>query len=194
MKRILMAIALVVVVAGGAHAVTTSNVYITVTLVAPLSISLDTSTYDDYIALGDVDAASVDNLAVPTSDRVVVVNDTAVGSAYYSLQITADPDAPQQWTATNALPAAEDYRLFALFRDAEPAVGVFLLADDVFPDETIQIIGDHDTFGDGTVGESGYDVAATESRNLWFKFDAPLSTQNTGEQTLTVTITIYSMP
>ena len=126
------------------------------------------------IAYGTVVASS----ETVSGSASTVTNDGNVTETY-ALKLT-DPGG---WTATSGAPGSETYRLSAQFNSAEPTAVSFGADHDLTTsDQTCS----------GTIfagDETGLSVAATGTRSLWFKFEAPTSTTVTTEQTITVTIT-----
>ena len=126
------------------------------------------------LAFGTVLASSETVL----SSSSTVTNDGNVTETY-AIKLTN----PGGWTATSAAPGAETYRLSAQFNVAEP--------------NAVSFDADHDlTTSDQTCSadifagdQTGLSIAASATRTLWLKFEAPTSTTVTTEQTIVVTIT-----
>lgn len=138
---------------------------------------------------------TIQNLSVsatgPIAFGTVIVSSTTVsGSAStvtndgnvtetYDIKLTN----PGGWTATSGAPGSETYRLSAQFNAAQPTA--------------VSFDADHDlTTADQTCSatifagdETGLSVAASGTRSLWFKFEAPTSTAVTTQQSITVTVT-----
>ena len=150
------------------HAANPATINVTVTI-QNLSVSAT-----GPIAFGTVTAASV----TVNSTASTVTNDGNVTETY-SLNLT-DP----AWTAVQAAPAAEQYCLSATFNTVEPASGDFVYADHALS-TTSTACSATKFAGDQT----GLSVPTTETRSLWFKFEAPASTTVTAEQTIVVTVT-----
>ena len=127
------------------------------------------------IAFGTVTASS----ATVSSGSSTVTNDGNVTETY-SLNLTN----PAGWTAVQAAPAAEQYCLSAMFNTTQPASGSFTYANHALS-STSTACSATKFAGDQT----GLSVLATQTRSLWFKFEAPSSTTVTTEQTIVVTIT-----
>jgi hypothetical protein len=128
------------------------------------------------IAFGTVTAGS----ATVNSTASTVTNDGNVTETY-SLDLTN----PGSWTAVQAAPAAaEQYCLSAMFNSSEPAPASFAYADHALS-TTSTACSASKFAGDQT----GLSVPATETRSLWFKFEAPPSTAVTTQQTIVVTLT-----
>ena len=129
------------------------------------------------IAFGTVAASS----ATVSSGSSTVTNDGNVTETY-SLNLT-DP-VPPTWTAVQALPGDEEYCLSAMFNTTQPASGGFTYANHALS-TTPTACSATKFAGDQT----GLSVLKTQTRSLWFKFEAPSSTTVTTEQTIVVTIT-----
>ncbi len=126
------------------------------------------------IAFGMVIASS----ETVSSDSSLVTNDGNVTETY-DLKLT-DPGG---WTATSGAPGSETYRLSAQFNSEEPTAVSF----DADTDLTTT-----DQTSSGTIfagDETGLSVAASDTRSLWFKFEAPTDTSVDTQQTIVVTIT-----
>ncbi|MGB7061084.1 MAG: hypothetical protein WBF13_01870 [Candidatus Zixiibacteriota bacterium] len=128
------------------------------------------------IAFGTVVTSS----AAVSGASSTVTNDGNVIETY-SLDLTD----PATWTAVQAAPvAAEEYCLSAMFNSIQPGVGDFAYADHALSTTSTACSGTKFA-GDQT----GLSVPVTETRALWFKFEAPTSTTVTTEQTIVVTVT-----
>lgn len=132
------------------------------------------------IAFGTVTASST-TVSVSASTVTNQGNETQT----YSLSLTN----PTGWTAVQAVPAAGEYCLSAMFGTAQPAASSFSYANHALATGAPGPACTATKFGNGTAGESGLSVPATETRSLWFKFEAPASTTVSGEQSITVTVT-----
>jgi hypothetical protein len=127
------------------------------------------------IAFGTVVAGS----ATVGTDSSHVTNSGNVTETY-SLNLTD----PSGWTAVQAAPGAEEYVLSARFNATHPVVGDFAYANHAL--STSPVICTATKFaGDQT----GVSVVAGAARNLWLKFEAPVSTSVTSQQTIVVTLT-----
>lgn len=138
---------------------------------------------------------TVQNLSVsatgPIAFGTVLVSTTTVSSAAstvtndgnvtetYDLKLTN----PGGWTATSGAPGSETYRLSAQFNASAPTAVSFAADHDLTT--TDQTSSATIFAGDQT----GLSVAASATRSLWFKFEAPSSTSVSAEQTITVTVT-----
>lgn len=127
------------------------------------------------IAFGTVVAAT----STVSGGASTVTNDGNVTETF-SLQLTN----PATWTAVGAAPAAEQYALLAEFNNAAPAVGGFTYATHSL---TTSSVASSATQFAGN--QTGLSVAASGTRSLWFRFDAPTTTAVTTQQTITVTLT-----
>lgn len=154
--------------ASGIQAANPATIDVTVT-VQSLSVSAT-----GPIAFGTVNSGSV----TVNSTASTVTNDGNVTETY-SLNLT-DPS----WTAVQAAPAAEEYCLSAQFNSTEPTAVSFTYTDHALS-TTSTACSATKFAGDQT----GLSVPATETRSLWFKFEAPSSTTVTSEQTIVVTVT-----
>jgi len=127
------------------------------------------------IAFGTVVAGS----ATVSSGSSTITNDGNVTETY-SLNLAN----PAGWTAVQAAPGAEEYALSAQFNSTAPAGGTFSYADHALT--TAPAVCTASRFaGDQT----GVSVAASATRNLWLKFEAPSTTSVTTQQTIIVTVT-----
>ena len=108
-----------------------------------------------------------------------ITNDGNVTETY-SLDITD----PAGWTGVQAAPGAEEYALLAQLNSAQPTAASFTYADHALS-TTSTACSATKFAGD----ETGASVAASGTRSLWFRFNAPTSTTVSNEQTITVTIT-----
>ena len=89
------------------------------------------------------------------------------------------------WTAVQAAPSsAEEYALLAQFNAAAPTAGSFTYANHALSTGSLASSGSKFA-GDQT----GLSVAASGTRSLWFRFNAPTSTSMTTQQNITVTLT-----
>lgn len=127
------------------------------------------------IAFGTVNTASTTVNATAST----VTNDGNVTETY-SLNLT-DPGG---WTAVQAAPAGEEYCLSAQFNSTEPTAVSFTYADHALSTSSTACSASKFA-GDQT----GLSVAASATRSLWFKFEAPSSTAVVTEQTIVVTVT-----
>ena len=127
------------------------------------------------IAFGTVNTASTTVNATAST----VTNDGNVTETY-SLNLTD----PGSWTAVQAAPAAEEYCLSAQFNSTEPTAVSFTYADHALSTSSTACSASKFA-GDQT----GLSVAASATRSLWFKFEAPSSTGVATEQTIVVTVT-----
>lgn len=169
-KSVVTGVCLVLVAmwAQGALAANPATINVTVTI-QNLSVSAT-----GPIAFGTVTASST----TVNSSASTVTNDGNVTETY-DIKLTD----PASWTATASAPGSETYRLSAQFNSTEPTSGSFGADHDLTTtDQTCS----------GTIfagGQTGLSVAASATRSLWFKFEAPTSTAVTSEQTIVITVT-----
>lgn len=152
-----------------AFATNPSNISTTVTIE---NLSVSTT---GPIAFGVVTAGS----ATVSSDSSLVTNDGNVAETF-SLDLTD----PAGWTAVQAAAGSEEYCLSAMFNSSQPASGNFAYADHALSTTSTSCSATKFA-GDQT----GVSVAASGTRELWFKFEAPSATTVTTQQTITVTVT-----
>ena len=172
MKRIAAVLALVglVGVSQVVHAANPATISVTVTI-QNLSVSAS-----GPIAFGTVVASS----ETVSGSASTVTNDGNVTETY-SLNLTN----PASWTAVQAAPAAaEEYALLARFHSSAPAAASFTYADHAL--STTSTACSATKFAGN---ETGLSVATSGTRSLWFRFNAPVSTAVTAQQTITVTVT-----
>ena len=164
------ALAAVAAVTGPVWAANPATISVTVTI-QNLSVSAT-----GPIAFGTVVAGS----QTVSGAASTVTNDGNVTETY-SLNLTN----PATWTAVGAAPsAAEEYALLALFNNAAPVGTDFGYANHAL--STVSTASSGTKFA-GT--QSGLSVPVTQTRNLWFRFNAPTSTAVTTQQAITVTVT-----
>jgi hypothetical protein len=153
-----------------AHAANPATISVTVTI-QNLSVSAT-----GPIAFGTVVAGS----ETVSGSASTVTNDGNVTETY-SLSLTN----PASWTAVQAAPsAAEEYALLAKFNSSAPTAASFSYANHALSTTSVASSGTKFA-GD----ETGLSVAASGTRSLWFRFNAPTSTAVTTQQTITVTVT-----
>ena len=151
-------------------AINPATITVTVTI-QNLSVSASGS-----IAFGIVTASS-ENVSGSAS---TVTNDGNVTETY-SLSLTN----PATWVAVQAAPsAAEEYALLAKFNSGAPTAASFTYADHAL--STVSVASSATKFAGN---QTGLSVAASATRSLWFRFNAPTSTTVTAQQSITVTIT-----
>ena len=128
------------------------------------------------IAFGTVVASS----QTVSSSASTVTNDGNV-SETMSLSLTN----PSSWTAVQAAPsAAEEYALLAQFNSSAPTAASFTYTDHAL--STTSVASSSSKFAGN---QTGLSVAASATRSLWLRFNAPTSTSVTSQQTITVTVT-----
>ena len=153
-----------------------------------VTTSKDVTVTNDPLAFGSIAAAGS---GVSTTGATVYNGGST--SQSYRLQIT---DKPSAWSVLESAgsPGAEQIQLLALFcTKTTPVVGDFLDADDIVYATGGTRDADATLFGITAEGADakGYSCTATSYRKLWFKFEAPLSTDLTSAQWITVTVTCY---
>ncbi|MBI1797421.1 MAG: hypothetical protein HYR74_10265 [Candidatus Eisenbacteria bacterium] len=153
-----------------AHAGNPATISVTVTIQS-LSVSAT-----GPIAFGTVVAGT----QTVSGAGSTVTNDGNVIETF-SLSLTN----PSTWTAVQAAPStAEDYALLAEFNSSAPAAGSFTYANHAI--STASVASSATKFaGD----QNGLSIAASGTRSLWFRFNAPTSTSVTTQQSITVTVT-----
>jgi hypothetical protein len=165
---------------GTVYAALFEEIYCTV-IIQDLSVSLGASSYP----FGQL---ATSGTSAPTGQAIVVTNDGNVTETYeLSLAYTLTGSGTA-WTA-GAAPAAHIFRMSALFSSTANASGNY--------DGTADVLTTSDQAASGTifaidaegVGEKGYSVATSATRDLNFCFEAPTSTDLTSQQYITVTIT-----
>jgi len=172
-----------VVLACQAYAGDTANITVYVKIQA-LSVAISPTSYD-------FGTLTVNSAAVAVSS-ITVTNDGNVIEKF-KLGITSEPNG--SWTSvTAATPGSEQYRLSAIFKDVAPGSGNYG-AEDSFSVSTERTATADDLAitADGE-GVKGFNVAQTNSRGLWFKFETPLDTIITTTQSITAQITALVYP
>jgi len=149
-----------------------------------LSVSISTNT----INLGVVEPGSY----TLTVSSVVVTNNGNIKQKF-KLKIVSEPNAT--WlSVTAASPGAEQYRYSGIFRSTQPATSDFL-PEDSFSFSTERTSSSAALARDADPDDQkGFDVPADSTRNLWFKFEAPTSTDITTTQAIPLTITAEPYP
>ena len=170
LTRLFLAVAILALVSAPAFAANPATISVTVTI-QNLSVSAT-----GPVAFGTVVAGS----QTVSGAGSTVTNDGNVTETY-SLSLTN----PSTWTAVQAAPSsAEEYALLAQFSSAAPTAASFTYAN--FALSTTPVTCSATKFaGDQT----GLSVAASGTRSLWFRFNAPTSTSVTTQQNITVTLT-----
>ncbi len=172
-KRLITAFGLsVVLLLGSSQLVWAANpATITVTVtIQNLSVSAT-----GPIAFGTVSAGS----ETVSGSASTVTNDGNITETY-SLSLTN----PGGWTAVQAAPGAEEYALSAQFNSGAPTAASFSYANHAL--STTSVASSATKFAGN---QTGLSVAASATRSLWFRFNAPASTTVTTQQSITVTIT-----
>ncbi|GAG36945.1 unnamed protein product, partial [marine sediment metagenome] len=143
-----------------------------------LSVSVDR----DTVALGPVTAGTT--IVSPVGEVVVVTNDSVCSTTTLRLRILADP---AEWTSSITAQGMETYVLYAEFNSGQPGVGTFTKPNHGLTN------ADQDASGTKFAGDqTGQNVPASETRNLWFRFDAPTVTIRSAQGTITVRLTAIS--
>ena len=128
------------------------------------------------VAFGTVIAGS----QTVSSTASTVTNDGNVTETY-SMSLTN----PSSWTAVQAAPsAAEEYALLAIMNAGAPIATDFTYANHALSTSSVAASGTKFA-GDQT----GLSVAASGTRNLWLRFNAPTATAVATQQAITVTLT-----
>jgi len=156
---------------------------------APMAWAANPATISVTVTIQNLSVSATGPIAfgtVTTSSQTVsgaastVTNDGNVIETF-SISLTN----PASWTAVQAAPsAAEEYALLAQFNSSAPGAGSFTYANHALSTTSVASSGTKFA-GDQT----GLSVAASGTRSLWFRFDAPTSTAVTAQQTITVTVT-----
>jgi hypothetical protein len=143
-----------------------------------LGVSIST----DTINLGVVEPGSY----ALTVSSVVITNNGNIKQKF-KLKIVSEPNA--SWTSVTAdPPGAEQYRYSGIFRSTQPATSDFL-PEDSFSVSTERTSSSADLARDADPDEQkGFNVSPDNTRNLWFKFEAPTSTDITTTQAIPLRI------
>ncbi len=161
-----------------AYGADTADITVTVKI-SQLSVAVAPTSYD----FGNM-AAGANAVA---SSYIAVTNDGNV-TEKFKLGIPSEPNGT--WTSvTAAAPVSEQYRLSAIFKDSQPASGDYG-AEDSFSVSTERTATADDLAitADGA-GVKGYNVSENDWRQLWFKFEAPSTTNITTQQSITARVT-----
>jgi len=149
-----------------------------------LSVSIST----DTVNLGVIEPGSY----VVTVSSMVVTNNGNINQKF-RLKIVSEPNAT--WLSVTATaPGAEQYRYSGIFRSTQPATSDFL-PEDSFSVSAERTSSSTDLARDSDPDDQkGFNVPTDSTRNLWFKFEAPTSTDITTTQAIPVTITAEPYP
>jgi len=149
-----------------------------------LSVSISTNT----INLGVVEPGSY----ALTVSSVVVTNNGNIKQKF-KLKIVSEPNAT--WGSVTATsPSAEQYRYSGIFCSTQPVTSDFL-SEDSFSVSTERTSSSADLARDSDPDEQkGFNVSPDNTRNLWFKFEAPTSTDITTTQAIPVRIIAIPYP
>ncbi len=149
-----------------------------------LSVSIST----DTINLGVVEPGSY----ALTVSSVVVTNNGNIKQKF-KLKIVSEPNGA--WDSVTATsPGAEQYRYSGIFCSTQPVTSDFLSGDS-FSVSTERTSSSTDLARDTDPdGQKGFNVSPDNTRNLWFKFEAPTSTDITTTQAIPVRIIAIPYP
>jgi len=154
------------------------TVTVRVTITTAMGIELVSGGLIDF---GPMDAGAT---AVVVSSSTVIRNDGTGASQTYKMYA----DSPTGWTAGSEA-THNTYVLQAAFNDTLPTVGDF----DTLDNELGEDVGGEKTASDAVLtidgDPNGANVAYDENRSIWYEFQPPLSSSETGQQEITVTIT-----
>ena len=180
MKRMLLVLAVMVLglAVSEVYAATTADITVYVKI-QKLSVAVDPTTYDFGTLIAGNEAVA--------SSYIAVTNDGNV-TEKFKLEIPSEPNGT--WTSvTEGTVDAEEYRLSAIFRDAQPEASDYGY-EDSFGVGKERIASATDLAIDSDPeGEKGYNVAQDAWRKLWFKFEAPSSTIITTQQSIIARVT-----
>jgi len=163
---------------GMVYAAVTADVTVTVK-VQKLSVGVSPSSYDFGTMVANTNSVA--------SSQITVTNDGNV-TEKFQLSIPAEPNTT--WASVTATtPGAEKYRISGIFKTAAPVSGNFL-ASDSFSVSTVRVATATDLALDADAdGQKGFNVTQSDTRNLWFKLEAPSATALTTQQSITVRLT-----
>ena len=169
-----------VFVASGVYAYTDTQDITVLVIIQKLSVAVSPSEYDF--------GGMTENSSEVATSSITVTND----GNYTEKFMMSFPDGEPNGTwnsVTASAPGAEEYRLSAIFKDVAPGTGDYE-ASDSFCDGCDRTASGTDLARDGD-GDNvkGFDVSATQTRGLWFKFEAPSTTVITTQQSITTRIT-----
>jgi len=164
-------------VADLADAADTANITVTVTC-RSLSVTITGDPVTWALSLVEPDSETVKSAAI-------VVTNSGNASETYQLKLTD----PTVWAAvqTDAALAAEKYQLGAIFQTtatAAPVANDYVDSADFV--STVYVTCTATVFAKTT--GNGLNVAASGARDLWLYFRAPVSTAETAEKSITVTV------
>ena len=143
-----------------------------------LSVNVSPTSYNFGVMLpGGVEVAS---------SYIAVTNNGNVAEKF-KLWIPQEPNGT--WTSvTDGTVDAEEYRLSAIFKDAQPISDDYGF-EDSFSVSTERIASGSDLARSADPdGEKGFNVAKDGWRKLWFKFEAPSFTEIITQQSITVRV------
>ncbi len=149
-----------------------------------ISVSIST----DTINLGVVEP---DSYALTVSS-VVVTNNGNIKQKF-KLKIVSEPNATWE-SVTATSPGAEQYRYSGIFCSTQPVTSDFL-SEDSFSVSTERTSSSAALARDSDPDDQkGFNVPVDSTRNLWFKFEAPTSTDISTTQAIPLTITAEPYP
>ena len=180
LSKAFLAICLVFV-ASGVYAYTETQDITVLVIIQKLSVAVSPSQYD----FGAVVEGSLDNVA---TSSITVTNDGNYTEKFKMSFPSGEPNGTWD-SVTASVPGAEEYRLSAIFKDAAPVTGDYL-ASDSFCDGYERTATTADLARDADNDSmKGFNVSATSTRGLWFKFEAPSTTAITTQQSIATRIT-----
>ena len=156
------------------YAAQTADITLTVTI-RYISVSVSPNSYN---------FGMVDQGTYTIANSAIEVENDGNDTEDFRLQVTTSPGV---WTIVEAAgdPANEQYKLMALFNTNQPIAGNYADNADVVESSGTKDCGS--TYFSGT--ETGDDVAASGTVNLWLRFGAPGTTAVRTMQTITVQVT-----
>ena len=186
MKRLIPIVVFLAIVGfiSQAEAQTSGDCGMSVTVTAQRSVEVT----DEPLTFGSVAPGSK---TVNTDASGCTVTNSGTKWNAYELQITAKPTA---WSVAEGAtdPGNEEFRLLALFTsDTSLETADFLTADDIVKETAATLATTETVYAIDAEGPSvkGADCSAGAVRKLWFRFDAPTTTDLSDQQWITVTIT-----
>ena len=168
------------------YAASSQTVTIQVSINATKSLAVNVSTYN-YGALG----VNVSSIATP----IVVTNDSLALRESYALQgaNAVSTAGGTTWTLASSTGSLDTYAMAVQFSSAAPTN-----VDASWPAGTnlttsVQNCTTGSTFGNGTVGESCFQVFPTGTyavRNMWVRMKTPVSVTDTTQRQTSIVLTI----
>jgi len=186
MKRLIPIVAFLAIVGfiSQAEAQTSGTCRMSVTVSAARSVEVT----DEPLTFGSVTPGSK---MVNTDASGCKVKNSGTKWNAYELNITNKPTAWSVYEETTGDPGNEEFRLLALFTSSSPpGTDDFVEANDIV--KTAATLATTETVY--AIDEEGPSVkgahcSAGAVRKLWFRFDAPTTTDLSDQQWITVTIT-----